>query len=232
MNWKSYMGIGLCVITFFCYGCGNKSNESSSSTSTSSTQLEELKKEAKEMEKKADIAKATPDIKIWGDNICALHSDVGEQWDYWWPQALGLRVSNFKAVQTLNINVGQYHNSLISGSGKIPDDIPEDIKKKMQYVHDELDKSMSITEDLTAKWADIIKEGQPLRSGQSKLIQTMKKDIFEHRANAISKLKEIYSDIGADMPEFYTDNSTENDKLNISEGQDDANEDGRVTVKY
>lgn len=226
MNWKRYTSVAFCFLTLLSAGCGSKSTDTSSSTSVSSTNADNTEKTKKaEEEKKAKLEKAKPAIQKWGENICTLYNDVGEQWDYWWPQAQGFGVSNFKAVQTLNINVGQYHKSLMDDSGKIPSDMPDEINNKMQYVHDELDKSMSITEDLTDKYANIIKEGQPLRSGQKKLIQIMQDDINKHRANALNKLKEIYSDIGVDVP------NTSADVTNITNNATPADSD-RVEIKY
>ncbi len=150
----------------------------------------------------AQLEQAKPEIQKWGKQVCRLNADVVEQWEYWWPQAQGFSINNYKAVQTLNINVGQYHRDLISGfSSKIPESAPEETKEKMQYVLDELDRSMSITEDLTAKFAEIISEGKPMREGQKRLINVMKDGMNEHRSNAMAKLEEIYSDIGEPMPD-------------------------------
>lgn len=228
MNWKSCTSVAFCILTLLSAGCGNKSNDSSSSATaaSSSTSADNLEKQKKvEEEKKAQLEKAKPVIQEWGNNICRLSDDVVEQWNYWWPQSQGFGVSNFKAVQTLNINIGQYYNSLVNRSGKIPNDMPEDIEVKMKYVHDELDKSISITEDLTAKYAEMIKEGQPLRSGQKKLIKVMQDDMNTHRANAINKLKEIYSDIGVEMPNISSDG------LDASTIESTADSD-RVEIKY
>ena len=226
MNWKSYTSVAFCILTLISAGCGNKSTDTSSSTSVSSTNADNAEKQKKaEEEKKAQLEKAKPAIQEWGNNICMLYTDVEEQWEYWWPQAQGFGLSNFEAVQTMNINVGQYQKSLMVGSGKIPSDMPESVNKKMQYVHDELDRSMSITIDLTAKYADMIKEGGPLRSGQQQLIKAMQDDRNEHKTNAMNKLKEIYSDIGVDMPDISV-NSTNTNNNNPPADSD------RVEIKY
>ena len=53
----------------------------------------------------------------------------------------------------------------------------------------------------------------------------MQDDINKHRANALNKLKEIYSDIGVDMP------NTSADITNITNNATPADSD-RVEIKY
>lgn len=229
MKIGKWMAIVLCVITLFSAGCGCKSNNDATSSAKTTVQDEEKAKAKAAEEAKAKFEKAKPAIQDWGQQMCLLYANTGEQLAYWWPQAQGNSIENYKASHTLNINTAQYQKNLLTGSGVIPANMPDEIKAKMEYARDELDKSMSITIDLTAKYGDIIMQGSPMRPGQKQLIDTMERDIKEHRGNALAKLKEIYSDIGADMPDVSYDASS---PTKFNEDGVYHGDDGRVYIKY